>query len=257
MRMLRLGLVLCFAACAAGSQKKADSAPPAAAAQGGADGRKLMVIGINDTHGALLSVPPPKWIANSTKADIGGADWFAGYMNAIRAEYKAKGGEVVILDGGDEFQGTLISNEFRGKSVVDIYNAVGVTAGAMGNHEFDFTVPVLKERMAQAKYPILAANIFLKGTRNRPDWIKPSVLIDQGGIKIGIIGLATKETPLTTNPVNIADLDFAEGGPVAAAEADALRAQGATVVLITAHAGPYPPDNEIQRIAEAVKGKVD
>src|SRR3954466_4767816 len=169
MRTLSLGLVLCFA-CAAGSQKKADSAPPAAAAApgAGADGRRLMVIGINDTHGALLSVPPPKWISNSTKTDIGGADWFAGYMNAIRNDYKARGGEVVILDAGDEFQGTLISNEFRGKSVVDIYNAVGVTAGAIGNHEFDFTIPVLRERMAQAKYPILGANIFLKGTRTRP-----------------------------------------------------------------------------------------
>src|SRR5260221_9228496 len=257
MRVLWLSLVLCVA-CPA-SQKKADSAAPvpAGAASAGTDGRRLMVIGINDTHGALLSVPPPKWISSSTKSDIGGAEWFAGYLNVIRADYKAKGGEVVVLDAGDEFQGTLISNEFRGKSVTDVYNALGVTAGAIGNHEFDFTVPILKERMAQAKYPILAANIYLKGTKTRPDWVKPSVLIDQGGIKIGIIGLATKETPLTTNPVNIADLDFAEGGPVAAAEADALRAQGATVVLITAHAGPYPPDNEIQHIAEAVKGKVD
>src|SRR3954467_15613685 len=98
MHMFRLGLVLCFA-CAAGSQKKADSAPPAAAGTAtaapaaGADGRKLMVIGINDTHGAPLSVPAPNWCSNSTKSDIGGADWFAGYMNAIRAEYKAKGGE--------------------------------------------------------------------------------------------------------------------------------------------------------------------
>src|SRR5438552_1448511 len=257
MRMLRLSLVLCVACTA--PQKKADSGTPAAGAtaSAGADGRRLMVIGINDTHGALLSVPPPKWISSSTRSDIGGAEWFAGYMNAIRADYKARGGEVVILDAGDEFQGTLISNEFRGKSVTDVYNAVGVTAGAVGNHEFDFTVPVLKERMAQSKFPILAANIFLKGTKTRPDWAKPSVLIDQGGIKIGIIGLATKETPLTTNPVNIADLDFSDGGPVAAAEAGALRAQGATEVLITAHAGPYPPDNEIQRIAEAVKGKVD
>src|SRR6266850_1644495 len=103
-------------------------------------------------------------------------------MDAIRAEYKAKGGEVVILDAGDEFQGTLISNEFRGKSVVDVYNAVGVSASAVGNHEFDFGLPVLKERMAQAKYPILGANIFLKGTRTRPDWARPSVIVDQGGI---------------------------------------------------------------------------
>ena len=216
-----------------------------------------MVVGINDTHGALLSIPPPKWISSLTRSDIGGADWFAGWMNAVRADTSARGGEMIILDAGDEFQGTLISNQFRGRSVTDVYNAIGVTASAIGNHEFDFGVPVLRERIAQAKYPLLAANIFLKGTRDRPDWARPSVMVEQGGIRIGIIGLATKETALTTNPVNVADLDFLEGGPIAAQEADALRAQGATVVLITAHAGPYPPDSEITHIAEAVKGKVD
>ena len=255
-RMRLIAIFLLAFACASSAKKADNVAAPASAAAGG-EGRRLMVIGINDTHGALLSVPPPKWISSSTRSDIGGAEWFAGYLNAIRADYQAKGGEVVVLDAGDEFQGTLISNEFRGKSVTDVYNALGVTASAIGNHEFDFGIPVLKERIAQAKYPILAANIFLKGTKTRPDWIRPSAIVDQGGIRIGIIGLATKETPLTTNPVNIEDLDFADGGPVAAAEADALRAAGATVVLITAHAGPFPPGNEIQHIAEAVKGKVD
>src|SRR5436305_372726 len=158
MRVILVSLVAFACACAAApSPKKAESPPSTPAAS--ADGRKLMVIGINDTHGALLSVPPPKWISNSTKSDIGGADWFAGYMNAVREEYRAKGGEVVILDAGDEFQGTLISNEFRGRSVTDVYNAVGVTASALGNHEFDFTIPVLKERIAQAKYPILGVNV--------------------------------------------------------------------------------------------------
>lgn len=257
MRRSALLVALLFAACA-GSPKKAEApAPEAAAITAGAEGRRLMVVGINDTHGALLSIPPPKWVSSGTKSDIGGADWFAGWMEAVRADYRKEGGEVVILDAGDEFQGTLISNQFRGKSVTDVYNAIGITAAAVGNHEFDFGIPVLKERIAQAKYPVLAANIFLKGTHNRPEWARPSVLVDQGGIKIGIIGLATRETPLTTNPLNIADLDFADGGPIAAQEADALRAKGATVVLITAHAGPYPPDQEIQHIAEAVKGKVD
>jgi len=74
---------------------------------------------------------------------------------------------------------------------------------------------------------------------------------------VWIIGLATTTTPITTNPVNVADLEFPEGGPIAAREADALRAQGATVVVICAHAGPRPPEEEIQRIAEAVQGKVD
>jgi len=57
----------------------------------------------------------------------------------------------------------MISNQFGGRSVTDVYNAVGVTAAALGNHEFDFGIPVLKERIAQARYPVLAANVFLKG----------------------------------------------------------------------------------------------
>ena len=72
-----------------------------------------MIIGINDTHGALLAIPPPRWASAYTKSDIGGSEWFAGWMDAIRDDAREHGGEVVILDAGDEFQGTLISNEFR------------------------------------------------------------------------------------------------------------------------------------------------
>src|SRR3954470_18376558 len=79
--------------------------------------RSLVIVGINDTHGALLPVAAPRWVAGGTADEIGGADWFAGYLNAIRAEARERGGAVVVLDGGDEFQGTLISNQFKGRSV--------------------------------------------------------------------------------------------------------------------------------------------
>jgi 5'-nucleotidase len=216
-----------------------------------------MIVGINDTHGALLAAPAPRWLSGRTRDEVGGAEWFAGYLGAIRAEARESGGAVIVLDAGDAFQGTLISNQFRGRSVTEVYNALGVTAAALGNHEFDFGVPVLRERIAQAKYPVLAANVFLKGTRRRPEWLRPSALVDAGGTKVGIVGLATVTTPITTNPVNVSDLEFVEGGPIAAQEADALRAKGATVVVICAHAGPRPPEQEIQRVAEAVQGKVD
>lgn len=252
-RILALAVLAAAVSCS-GSQKKSDASPAAVEARAG---RKLLVVGINDTHGALLPAHAPHALEPVTQAQVGGADWFAGYLDAIREDAKASGNSVVVLDGGDQFQGTLISNQFRGRSVVDAYNQMGVTAAAIGNHEFDFGIQALRENIAHAKYPMLAANIFLKGTRNRPEWVKPSVLIEQDGIRIGIVGLATAETALVTNPLNVAELEFAEGGPIAAQEADALRARGATVVLITAHAGPFPPENEIQKIAEACKGKVD
>src|SRR3954469_26075202 len=100
-RMRNVLLVLLVAACAAPQPKAGtgEKAQPPAVAR---DGRRLMVVGINDTHGALLSIPPPKWISGVTKSDIGGAEWFGGWMNAVREDYKAHGDEVVILDAGDE-----------------------------------------------------------------------------------------------------------------------------------------------------------
>ena len=209
-RMRRLALLFLAFSCAGSAPKAAARAPSAAA-------RRLTIVGINDTHGALLPSPAPKWTHGLAGDEIGGADWFAGYLDALRAEARETGSGVIVLDAGDEFQGTLISNQFQGKSVTDVYNAMGVTASALGNHEFDFGRAVLENRIAQARYPILAANVFRKGTRQRPDWARPSALVEAAGVRVGIIGLATRETATVTNPVNVSDLEFAEGGPIAAA----------------------------------------
>jgi 5'-nucleotidase len=103
---------------------------------------------------------------------------------------------------------------------------------------------------------VLSANIFKKGTRERPEWARPTALVDVSGLKVGIIGLTTVETPIVTQPANVAELEFAPGGPIAAELADALRAQGAQVVLVTAHMG-RKADGEIKKVAEACRGKVD
>jgi len=235
------------------------SAPPQPGAGQPASARlqRLVIVGINDVHGELLAAPAPRSLASSTTDPVGGVDWLGGWMDAIRRDARERGGEALLLDGGDEFQGTLISNQFEGRSVVDAFNALGVAAAAIGNHEFDFGLPVLLERMKQARYPMLAANVLEKRTGQRPAWATPSVLLDVRGVKIGVIGLVTVDTPTVTNPLIVKDLQFVPGGPIAAREADALRARGATVVVVTAHAGPFTPAREIQGIAEAVSGKVD
>ncbi|MFL5309281.1 MAG: bifunctional metallophosphatase/5'-nucleotidase [Myxococcales bacterium] len=244
--------LLLAASCSAPSPRIRQPASPP-----GDSPRLLVIVGINDVHGALLASPAPRPLAASTSDPLGGIEWLGGWMDAIRRDARERGGEALLIDAGDEFQGTLISNQFQGRSVVDAFNAVGVAAAAVGNHEFDFGLPVLLERMKQARYPMLAANVFKKGTRERPAWARPSALLDVHGLKVGVIGLATVDTPTVTNPLNVADLEFAPGGPAAAQEADALRARGATVVIVTAHAGPFPPAREVQRIAEAAAGKVD
>jgi 5'-nucleotidase len=241
---------LLLAACSASSAevRSGGSAAPL---------HRLVIVGINDVHGALLASPPARSLAAWTTDPVGGADWFAGWVSAIRRDARERGGEALLIDAGDAFQGTLLSNHFQGRPVVDAFNEMGVAAAALGNHEFDFGIPVLLDRMKQARYPMLAANLFEKGTRQRPAWARPSALLDVGGVKVGVVGLVTVDTPTVTNPLVVAQLEFAPGGEIAAAEADALRARGATVVIVAAHAGPFPPDQEIQHIARAVQGKVD
>src|SRR5205807_453267 len=157
----------------------------------GATPRFLTIVGINDVHGALLPAHAPRELAGMTRSDLGGVGWLSGWLEAIRQDARERGGEVLLVDGGDEFQGSLISNQFQGRSVVEVFNALGVAAAAVGNHEFDFGMPALIERMKEAKYPILAANIFKKGTQERPVWARPSALLDVRGLKVGFIGLTT------------------------------------------------------------------
>lgn len=218
--------------------------------------RKLVVIGINDTHGALLPQRPPRGRRASARSEVGGAAWFSAYLQAARAQAAAEGGAVVLLDAGDMFQGTMISNRFQGRSVVDVYNALGVGAAAIGNHEFDFGLAALQDRAAQARFPLLSANVFEKGTRRRPAWARPAALLQIGALKVGVIGLSTTETATAANPATVAGFEFLPGGPIAAQLATELRSQGAQVVLVTAHMGPKG-EGEIVEVARACKGLVD
>jgi len=87
------------------------------------------------------------------------------YINSYRALNPVG---TVLMDAGDMMQGKPISNLLFGRSVIDVYNAMGYKVSVTGNHEFDWGLDVLQDRMAQAKFPILAANIFYAGTRYPP-----------------------------------------------------------------------------------------
>src|SRR3954471_18445240 len=81
----------------------------------------LSVLGLNDLHGRLRALPA-----------------FAGYLNNLRRAREQDGGAVAVVDAGDMFQGTLESNLTEGASVIAAYGALGMSAAALGNHEFDF-----------------------------------------------------------------------------------------------------------------------
>ncbi len=226
---LLLVLLLSFANTAAASAKSAR-----------ADDNCIAVIASNDLHGAILpqhddDVPPR-----------GGLLALSGYIDILRQRYD---GRILLLDGGDLFQGTLASNYSRGEAIIAAYNHLGYTASAIGNHEFDFGPgdanpttdrrAVLKQRLSQATFPFLAANIFEQGSKQRVSWpnTKPSTIIDVGDLKFGIIGISTPQTPRTTRWENVNDLDFRAPQPLVIAQARELRHKGADMIVLVGHIG--------------------
>ncbi len=203
-----------------------------AAASGGARPAplRLRVLTTNDFHGHLL----PETYAWSGGRPVGGAATLAAYF---RAEREGFGGPVVLLDAGDEMQGTPISNLTRGASTVSFFDAVTDRAAAIGNHEFDWGVAALRARMAQARYPWLAANVFVAGADTAPSWVHATTMLVVGGVRVGVIGLATRETPNTTKAENVRGLEFRDGAAAIDRWVPQLRRQGADFVVVVAHSG--------------------
>jgi len=191
----------------------------------------LRIIGTNDFHGAL----EPR--ADSAGVRLGGAAYMAAAIRAAAAEC-APGCEVLLLDGGDMFQGTPASNTAYGKPVVELYNELGYAAAALGNHEFDWGIDTLRARMADARFNILGANVRYADGRD-VEWIPNDTIVVRGRARIGIIGLSTQQTPTATRPQNVAHLRFVDPAPVVDAHARSLRARGATHVVIVGHVGGH------------------
>src|SRR5439155_108424 len=109
----------------------------------------LRVLAINDLHGAL---EPQTWPWSGGRA-VGGAPALKAWFDTLS---RACHCTTVRLDGGDEMQGTLLSNFGYGRAAVAALNAFGIDAAAIGNHEFDWSVDTLRARMAEAHYRFLA-----------------------------------------------------------------------------------------------------
>jgi 5'-nucleotidase len=258
-------LTLCIAACASIGEK------------GVSDVVLISIVATNDVHGELVE-----------QSDRGGLTTFSGYVEALRAARAADGGEVLLIDGGDMWQGTLESNLSEGRFMVEAYNALGYVAAALGNHEFDFgpvgplSIPqgrhddpqgALRQRATEADFPLLAANIIDVSTERPVDWhnIQPSTMVNVAGIRIGIVGVMTSHLLETTISANTVGLRVAPLAESIATEARALRGAGASLVIVTAHAGgrcesfndpldlsSCDPSSEILQVARALpEGLVD
>ncbi|MEO8450942.1 MAG: 5'-nucleotidase C-terminal domain-containing protein [Gemmatimonadota bacterium] len=202
----------------------------AATAAASADSVLLRVLTINDLHGGLL----PRVYSWSGGRPVGGVLALKAAIDSAAAECRCPS---VRLDGGDEMQGTLVSNLVHGRSTVAALNRLGIQAAAVGNHDLDWGVDTLVSRMREAQYPWLAANVFDSVTGKRPAWSTPWRTITAGPYRIAVIGYITREAKSIIKAANVAGLSF-RGGRTAIADvlAEAKRTRP-DFTFIVAHAG--------------------
>ena len=175
----------------------------------------LSLVGTTDLHGQIFPVN-----------GRGGLALLGGYLQNLRAARAADGGAVLLLDSGDTYLDGIESNLSEGAIVIDAYNALGYTAAAIGNHDFDYGAVdasrfepgadrrgALKARASQARFPFLAANLHEHG---RPvEWpnVRRSTLVDAAGVKVGVVGVMTRDAlsmTLTSNVVGLQVTALAE-----------------------------------------------
>lgn len=246
----------------------------------------ISVVGTSDLHGYVEPRKLQVRGADGQQRTVqrGGLGLLSGYLDNLRARQP-----VLLLDGGDMFQGTIVSNMSEGQAVIAAYNALGYHAAAIGNHEFDYgpagprSVPkagsdddptgTLKALAKGARFPFLSANLLDKSTGQPVAWpnVYPSRIVELGGLRLGIIGALTEDTPRTTNSLNLRDVIVAPIVPAVRREAEKLRQQGVAAVLLTIHEGANCSafdnprddtscrnnDERIFRIADQLQGVVD
>ena len=184
--------------------------------------RRLTILHTTDEHGWMESYK-----------GTGGA---AGLQSLwLRDEGYRPDGPFLVISSGDMWTGPAVSTTLGGESMVDVMNALGYRSATLGNHDFDFGQLAIRERKAEAEFPFLGANVRLRSSGALPDYVEPYALIEVNGIRVGVLGVTTVETPVDTRPTNVADLEFRPYAEALETYVPEMRAAGADLIIVAGH----------------------
>jgi 5'-nucleotidase / UDP-sugar diphosphatase len=197
----------------------------------------VTILHTNDVHGAY----GPYDAADDVSTD-GGAARQAAVINQIRAE----GGNVLLMDGGDRFTGTLFHQQWRGEEAARIMNAIGYDVMTVGNHEFDNGDEVLGAFVDAIDFPIITANVTF-GEDLAPK-IQPYTVLEVGGDQIGVIGLTPPDTDILSSPGP--DVTFSDDMvTIVQSAVDALTEQGINKIILVTHIGLVVDEGLVPQIS--------
>ena len=197
----------------------------------------ISVLGTTDVHGNIWGY---SYEDNKETTNTGVARIYT-YVEQVRTQNP---GHVVLVDNGDAFQGTILTDDLYNKQdgphpLMTVMNYMGYDAMTLGNHEFNFGLGLIKRLQAQADFPILGANVqYTDGTQ----FVAPYTIIYRDNIRIGVIGLTNPDVPRWDGE-KVDALKF-EGVAGAARKAcDELKGK-CDFIIAVAHVGLYPEYDE-------------
>ncbi|HPP32281.1 MAG TPA: 5'-nucleotidase C-terminal domain-containing protein, partial [Soehngenia sp.] len=206
-----------------------------------ASNESLTIVHVNDMHARVAE--------NEGSKELGFAK-LASVVNGLRTTDP----NVLFLNAGDTFHGTIDVNLTQGEEIVKIMNKMKFDAMTPGNHDFNYGYNRLLELKEMAEFPILGANI-VKESDKTSDF-EPYIIKEmQNGLKVGIFGLTTDETKYKSHPSNTTGIEFADPVTTADKYVKELKNKGADVIIALVHLGLDESSvNTSKKLAEKVQG---
>ncbi|MFJ7356769.1 5'-nucleotidase C-terminal domain-containing protein [Phyllobacterium sp. NPDC097923] len=206
----------------------------------------LTILHINDFHSRQESIN--KYDSTCSAEEESKNECFGGIarvkakIDERRAALSKDGGNVIVLNAGDEFQGSLFYTTYKGDDTAEFMNGIGYDVMALGNHEFDDGVDTLAKFLGKVKFPVISANTIAADGSPIAGKYKPYVIKDIGGQKIGIVSAITTDTADISTPGPT--VKFADEIETLKKQVEALKAEGVNKIIALNHDG-YVKDKQI------------
>lgn len=212
----------------------------------------LHVLHINDFHSRIEAVNKYDSTCSAEEAEkkecYGGAARLAAKIAELRDSLRAAGQNVIVLDAGDQFQGSLMYTTYKGEVEAEMMGKIGFDAMALGNHEFDDGPEGLSSFLDKVGFPVISGNIDVSQSNVLAGKVQNHVVLEVGGERIGVISALATDTPETASPGEA--VIFQDDIDSLKADVATLEAEGVTKIIALTHVG-YHRDMEI---AAAVPG---
>lgn len=192
--------------------------------------KELHIFHTNDIHG---NIEPQTEKTVSEKAEVGGLSRMGAVVKKLRTEHP----DSLLLNAGDMTQGSFESEISKGKPILDVMNYLHFDAVELGNHDFGWGPAALSGMIGEISSPVLGANVQSIETKSSIQGVKPSIMREVGGVKIGIIGVDTPKVPEYIRPEDLEGMTFPQPEEVVKNEMARLRKDGADLIIVLSHLG--------------------